>query len=89
MHAIQVRYDSETDAVTVDTDATPRDWQEVCDAFFGDVHRLRDAREHPGTTGLYVCYDDDNQPHHFLVAEDDDLQRVKRRTFLKKLGKLE
>ncbi|MFH1985112.1 MAG: hypothetical protein ABIL58_25015 [Pseudomonadota bacterium] len=89
MDAIPVSYDSETDTVTVDTSAAQQDWQEVCDTFFGDVHRLRDAQEHPGTTGLYVCYDDDNRPHHFLVAEGDDLQRLKRRTFLKKLGKLE
>jgi len=48
---------------------------------------LRDAGEVPPYTGLYACYDDDNQPHHYLVEEDPDLRRLRRKTFLRNLGK--
>jgi hypothetical protein len=87
MKAIQVNYDSKTEVVTVNADAASRDWQDVCETYDDDVHRVRDVDDHPGYSGLYVCYDKGNQPHHFLVAEDAALQRLRRRTFLKKLGK--
>jgi len=87
MEAIQVDFDSETAAVTVTAEAAPRNWQDICESYDNDVHRVRDVDDHPGYTGLYVCYDQDNQPHHYIVAEDAALQRLRRRTFFKKLGK--
>ena len=89
MKAVQVTYDPETDTLTVDAETAHRDWRAVCEAYFDDVHRLRDVHDHPGYSGLYVCYDENNRPSHFIVSEGDELLRLRHRTFLKKLGKLE
>jgi hypothetical protein len=87
MKALSVTYDDATDSVTPPADAQGEDWAEVCARFDGDVHRSRDAGEVAGYNALYVCYDEDNRPNHYLVAEDAELQRVRRRVFLSKLGR--
>lgn len=87
MKAIPADYDAREDRVAVSDAAVAEDWIEVCDRFHDDVERLRDAVEVPPFTGLYACYDDDNLPHHYLVEEDPDLRRLRRKTFLRNLGK--
>lgn len=87
MKALPVTYDHATDSVTPPEDAQGEDWAAVCERFDGDVHRLRDAGEAAGYNALYVCYDEDNRPVHYLVAEDAELQRVRQRGFLHKLGR--
>ena len=87
MKALSVTYDDAADSVTQPADVQGEDWAEVCERFDGDVHRLRDAGEVAGYTALYVCFDEDNQPAHYLVAEDAELLRARQRVFLSKLGR--
>jgi hypothetical protein len=87
MKALSVTYDDDGDSVAPPADAQEEDWVEVCERFEGDVHRLRDAGEVVGYNALYVCYDEDNLPTHYLVAADAELQRARRRVFLRKLGR--
>ena len=87
MKALAVEYDAASDKVTPPEDDKKEDWAAVCERFDGDVHRLRDAADLAGYDALYVCYNEDNQPFHFLVTEDEALQRARHRVFLKKLGR--
>jgi hypothetical protein len=87
MKALAVEYDAAADRVRLPEAEQSEDWAAVCERFDGDVHRIRAAQEAAGYDALYVCYDEENQPAHFLVAEDAELQRARHRTFLKKLGR--
>jgi hypothetical protein len=87
MKALAVDYDAASDHVPAPEVENSEDWAVICERFDGDVHRIRDAHEVAGYDALYVCYDEDNQPSHFLVAEDAELQRARQRVFLKKLGR--
>lgn len=87
MKALAVEYDAASDRVTAPEVENSEDWAAVCERFDGDVHRIRTADEVGGYDALYVCYDEDNQPSHFLVSEDAELQRARHRVFLKKLGR--
>ena len=87
MKALAVTYDEATDHITPPEDLTGEDWVAVCKRYEGDVHRIRDAQEVAGYNALYVCYDEDNRPAHYLVVEDAELQRARRRVFLGKLGR--
>lgn len=87
MKALSVTYDDASDSVAPTADAQEEDWAEVCERFDGDVHRVRDAGEVSGYNALYLCYDEDNRPIHYLVTEDAELQRARQRVFLRKLGR--
>jgi hypothetical protein len=87
MKAIRADYDAEKDRVAVREGAGDEDWPAVCARYHDDVQRVRDAGEVPPYTGLYACFDDDNRPHHYLVQEDADLHRLRRKTFLRNLGR--
>jgi hypothetical protein len=87
MKALGVEYDAATDRIVLPETEENEDWAAVCERFDGDVHRIRAADEATGYDALYVCYDEDNQPLHFLVAEDAELRRARQRNFLKKLGR--
>jgi hypothetical protein len=87
MKALAVKYDAASDRVTVPEVENSEHWAAVCERFDGDVHRVRDADDVAGYDALYVCYDEANQPAHFLVVEDAELQRARQRVFLKKLGR--
>ena len=87
MKALQVNYDKESDTCTPINAQTDEDWAEVCERFDHDVHRLRSETTHPPYTGLYACFDDDNQPSYFLVEEDVRLKALRHKVFLSKLGR--
>lgn len=87
MKALAVEYDDAGDRVTLPEDGKNEDWAAVCERFGGDVHRIRAADEVAGYDALYVCYDEDNRPAHFLVAENAALHRVRHRNFYQKLGR--
>lgn len=87
MQALSVTYDESADRLTPSEDSQAEDWGAVCERFDGDVHRVRDAKEVADYDALYVCYDEDNRPAHYLVAEGAELQHARRRVFLSKLGR--
>ena len=87
MKALAVQYNAATDSVTPPENGEGEDWAAVCERFDGDVHRVRAAEELAGFDALYVCYDEDNRPFHFLVAENAELQRARHRVFYSKLGR--
>ncbi len=87
MKAQQVQYDRENDAVEKLDDQTEQDWAAVCERFDNDVQRVRDVNDQAPYTALYVCFDPDNRPVHFLVQEDRQLNRLRHKVFYRKLGK--
>lgn len=87
MKALAVEYDAAADSVTLPDAGESEDWAAVCERFEGDVHRLRAADDVAEYDALYVCYDEDNRPFHYLVVEDAELARARHKTFLKKLGR--
>ena len=87
MKALQVNYDKEDDKLSLIKDQIHENWAEVCERFNHDVHRLRNAAKISPYTGLYVCYDEDNQPVYFLVEEDAQLKAMQRSVFRSKLGR--
>lgn len=87
MKAMQVQYDKDEDKIEISSDGTRENWIDVCERFDNDVHRLRDAEEHTAYSALYACYDEDNKPTYFLVEEDRYLDKIRRKQFLKKLGR--
>jgi hypothetical protein len=86
MKAIRVAYDRDEETVELLADAEQEEWVQVCEAFHDDVHRIRSVEDVPGYNALYLCYDDDNNGVYYLASEEKDLYRLKRSTFLKKLG---
>lgn len=87
MKALQVDYDIKGDQLTLIQNQADENWAQVCERFDDDVHRLRDAVRHPPYTGLYECFDEDNQSTYFLVEEDSQLKALRHQVFLKKLGR--
>ncbi len=87
MKALKVHFDKARDEIIpVDPDKE-ENWIDICQRFDDDVHRVRDVRAHEPYTALYACYDDNNQPTHFLVEEDRQLDRIRHKVFLNKLGR--
>jgi len=70
---------------TVET-ASPEPWDAVCERYDNDVHRISDVGDREPYTAVYACYDENNRPVYYLVEEDASLTRMRRNTFLKKLG---
>jgi hypothetical protein len=87
MKAQQVRYDQENDTIEPLDDPPQEDWVAVCERFDDDVQRVRDVPDRPPYTALYVCFDPDNRPVHFLVQEDRQLNKLRHKVFYSKLGK--
>lgn len=86
MKSLQVAF-KET-ALTIDPieTANPELWEKVCDRYDNDVRRIMDVADQAGYTALYACYDENNQPVYYLVEESVALTRLRRKTFLGKLG---
>jgi hypothetical protein len=87
MKAQQVRYDRENDVIEPTDDPPEQDWAAVCERFDDDVQRVRDVHDRLPYTALYVCFDPDNRPVHFLVQEDRQLNKLRHKVFYSKLGK--
>jgi hypothetical protein len=87
MKAMRVKFEKEKDTIETIDDGTEEDWIDVCENFDNDVHRIRDVEGHPPYNALYACYDEGNKPSYYLVKEDRQLDKVRHKVFLKKLGR--
>lgn len=87
MKAQQVQYDQDNDTIERLDDQAEKDWVTVCEQFDNDVQRVRDVHDQPPYTALYVCFDPNNRPVHFLVQEDRQLNKLRHKVFYSKLGK--
>lgn len=87
MKALQVDYNKNSDQITLIENQTDENWVEVCNRFDDDVHRLRDTAAHSPFSGLYECFNEDNQPAYFLVEEGPNLKTLRQKVFLSKLGR--
>lgn len=80
-----LRVEFKDDNVSEIEGAENENWVDVCDKFFGDVHRIRDFNKDT-YTGLYECFDDDNNPFYYIVEEGDTLKKLRRKNFNEKIG---
>jgi hypothetical protein len=87
MKAMKVKFDKEKDTIDIIDDGTEEDWIKVCEDFDNDVHRIRDVEGHSPYNALYACYNEDNKPSCYIVEEDRQLDKVRHKVFLKKLGR--
>jgi hypothetical protein len=86
MQCLHVNYDPDSQHVSSIAEASPEPWEDVCERFDDDVHRIMDHAGQAGYTALYACYDEDNRPVYYLVEEGAALTKLRHRTFLGKLG---
>jgi hypothetical protein len=86
MKSLHVYFDATTQAIETIENASPESWDEVCERFDNDVHRIMDLSDPKGYTALYACYDENNQPVYYMVEEDEALLKMRHKTFLGKLG---
>ena len=87
MQCLQINFEPETGTVTPMADALPETWEAVCERYDNDVHRIMDYTDKEGYSAIYTCYDEDNQPAHYLVEEGEALNKLRHKTFLEKLGR--
>lgn len=87
MKALKVDFDKKMAKIVTAEGVTEEDWIDVCERFDNDVHRIREFADKPPYTALYSCYDEDNQPSYFLVEEDRQLDKMRHKVFLNKLGR--
>lgn len=86
MKSIQAEYNEASKEIAIKKDAKVEDWVSVCRRFNDDVSRICDVTDMEEYTGLFECFDDENNKHYYLVKEDKALHRMKRRHFYKNLG---
>jgi hypothetical protein len=86
MKALHVKYNQKSGIVERIENAVPETWEEICVRFDNDVSRIKEVDDPEGYNRLYVCYDEDDHPTYYLVAEDETLHTLRRKTFLQKLG---
>lgn len=87
MKSLHVNFNEATQAIDTIETAVPETWEEVCERFDNDVRRVMAVSDPKGYTALYACYDENNQPVYYLVKEDRTLMKLRRKTFLGKLGR--
>jgi len=86
MKSIQAEFEEISKKITIVKDAKEEDWAMVCRKFNDDVSRICDVMDQADYTGLFECCDNDNKRFFYLVKEDKNLYRMKRRHFLDNLG---
>jgi hypothetical protein len=89
MKSLRIEYDLESGTIDLLPEASPEAWDEICERYDNDVQRIKSISDRDNYTALYACYDEDNRPVYYLVEEGEDLARMRRKTFLSKLGRLE
>lgn len=87
MKSLHVSYIEETGVIETIEDTSSEVWEDVCERFDNDVSRIKEVSDQEGFNTLYVCYDEKNQPEYYLVKEDETLSELRKKTFLKKLGR--
>ena len=86
MKSVMVMYDEASDTISGHDSSESEFWADVCEKYNDDVHRTRSVADMGTYTGLYECIDDDNKSFYYIVEEDPELYKFKRRGFYKKLG---
>lgn len=86
MKSIQAEFETSSKKITIAENAKEEDWAAVCTRFNDDVSRVCDVNDIQDYTGLFECFDDHNQRLYYLVREDKNLYRLKRRHFYDNLG---
>ena len=86
MKAIQAKFEKNTKKITILKNAAQEDWAAVCRKFNDDVSRICDVTDIKDYTGLFECFDDDNVSFFYLVKEDKNLYRMKRKRFFNNIG---
>lgn len=86
MQSLRVNYNPATQTFDTIENASPEPWDVVCERFDNDVQRIMAVTDQPDFSALYACYDENNQPVYYLVEEDEALMKLRRKTFLSKLG---
>lgn len=86
MKSVMVKYDEDSDTISGHDGSESESWAKVCEKYNDDVHRVRDVSDMGTYTGLFECIDDDNNTFYYIVEEDKDLYRFKRRNVYKSLG---
>ncbi len=87
MQALKINYNAADQTIEAVEGASQESWEVVCERYDNDVQRIRDVSDRETYTAVYACYDEDNQTIYYLVEEDAALMRMRRRTFLSKLGR--
>ena len=87
MQALKIKYKEADPRIEPIEDASPEPWNVVCERYDNDVQRIQDVNDRETYTAVYACYDENNQPIYYLVEEGEALMRMRRRTFLSKLGR--
>ena len=86
MKAIEIEYDEDSGRIEAKEGAVEKDWVRLCRDFNDDVHRIGDVSDQGEYTAVYACFDENECKFYYLVEERKDLYRIKRSTFLGKLG---
>jgi len=86
MKSIQAEFEKTSKKITIKKDAQEEDWPVVCRKFNDDVSRVCDVTDQGDYTGLFECFDDDNRRFFYLVKEDKNLYRMKRKRFFDNIG---
>ena len=86
MNCIQAELEKDTDKITIKKDAKVENWIRVCQKFNDDVERIRDITDVEDYTALYECFDAQNIRFFYLVKEDQNLYKMKRKHFLQNIG---
>jgi hypothetical protein len=87
MKSLHIDYNESDQTIATVEEASPEPWDAVCEKYDNDVHRILDVDDREPYTAVYACYDDNNRPVYYLVEEDAALTRMRRKTFLNKLGR--
>ena len=88
MKSLNVNFDEATQTIDFIETASSEPWDVVCERFDNDVQRIKNVADQNEYTALYACYDEDNRAVYYLVEEDEALMKLRRKTFLSKLGQL-
>ncbi|MBT3310945.1 MAG: hypothetical protein HN737_08700 [Desulfobacterales bacterium] len=86
MKAINVNYNTDKEIIKAGKDKIIEDWSDVCEKFNNDVHRIREVSDYEEYTSLYECFDEDNVSFFYLVREDEELYKIRRKNRLRGLG---
>ena len=86
MKSIQAEYEKASKSISIKKGAKQESWVLVCQQFNDDVARICDLTTVEDYTGLFECFDDNNNCVFYLVKEDKALYRKKRRHFFDNLG---
>ena len=86
MKSIHAEFEPASKKITIKDGATIEDWAAVCARFNDDVSRICDVLDLKGYTGLFECFDDQNQKFFYLVNEDKTLYRAKHKHFYDNIG---